>query len=76
MAGGKRLNPRLESLLVFAVVIAAAALSAFIRSRATGQPFALNWGATIVAALASAAAFYLGPALLFHFGGGKRRGGK
>jgi uncharacterized membrane protein YedE/YeeE len=48
MAGGKRLNPRLESLLVFAVVIAAAALSAFIRSRATGQPFALNWSVALL----------------------------
>ena len=65
MSGGKRLNPRLESLLVFAVVIGAAALSAFIRSRATGQPFALNWSVVLRAAAACAAVVYLGPPLLY-----------
>ena len=65
MSGGKRLNPRLESLLVFAVVIGAAALSAFIRSRATGQPFSLNWSVALLAAAACDAIVYLGPPLLY-----------
>ena len=73
---GKKKNPKLEAFIMGMVVLLAAVAAAFIKSKVTGQPFALNWGATIVAALACAAAFYLGPALLFHFGGGKRRGSK
>ena len=64
MAGGKRLSPRLEAVLSFVVVVAAAALSAFIKSKVTGQPFNLNWSITLLAGAACAAVLYLGPPLL------------
>ena len=65
MAGGKRISPRLEAVLMFAVVVAAAALSAFVKSLITGQPFSLNWSLVLLAGAACAAVVYLGPPLLF-----------
>lgn len=65
MAGGKRISPRLEAFLMFALVVAAAALAAFIKSRVTGQPFSLNWSMVLLAGAGCAAAVYLGPPLLF-----------
>lgn len=76
MAGGKKMNPRLDAAIVIAVVLVAAVVSAFIKSKVSGQPFSLNWGMTICAALACAVISYLGPPLLHHFFGGRRAKGK
>ena len=73
MAGKKRLNPKAEAIIAFVVVILAAALAAFVKSSATGQPFSLDWGLTLIAAAGCAAVLYLGPALLFHFKTGAKR---
>lgn len=59
-----RLGPRVEAIIMFAAVVAAAALAAFVRSVATGEPFSLNWGVTLIIAAAFAAIFYLGPPLM------------
>ncbi len=64
-----RLSPRIEALIMFAVVILAAALAAFVKSMVSGEPFSLNWSITLIAAAACAAIFYLGPPLYQRFFG-------
>ena len=64
-----RLSPRIEALIMFAVVVLAAALAAFVKSMVSGQPFSLNWGVTLIAAAACAVVFYLGPPLYQRFFG-------
>ena len=65
MAGRPRISPRLEAVIVFAAVILAAALGAFVKSQVTGQPFSLDWRLALVAGAACAAVSYLGPPLLY-----------
>ena len=72
---GKRLSPRLESLVVFAVVLVAAAFAAFVKSKVNGTAFSLNWGVALVAAAGCAAVSYLGPALWHHFVADRRKSG-
>ena len=59
-----QLTPRIQALIMFAVVVLAAALAAFVKSMVSGEAFSLNWGVTLVAAAACAVVFYLGPPLI------------